>query len=174
MCKIVSYPNGTENVALSDNEVEVIILPTTAKRLEVVTATNLRKIISLSNKLTIGPANKRNWVPALNGCRNINEVVAFGDVEFNTTLRMNGKDTECAWTTGDEQLLPPVMTLVGDEKKAKFPCYYYGNGPIEETRLFDAEAPVRVLPAELIDTFLDSSFKEVTEVMPLDSKLARI
>ncbi len=174
MCKIVSYPNGTESVALLDNDVEVIILPTTAKRLEILSATNLRKIISLSNKLTIGPAVKKNWIPALNGCRNINEVVTFGNVEFNTTLHMNGKDKECAWTTGDELALPPVMTIVGDERKNLFPCYYYGNGPIEETNLCDASAPIRVLPSELVDTFLDSSLKEVNEVMPLDSRLARI
>ena len=53
------YPEGKENIKIVDENVNVIILPTTTKRLEIGYAPQLKKIISLSPELIIGPETKK-------------------------------------------------------------------------------------------------------------------
>lgn len=169
MKKINYYAEGTEVIKLSDEFVEVIILPKSSKRLEITYAPNLKKIVSLSSELIIGPEVKRADIPALNHCKSIREIIAFGDIRFNTTLPINGKETECAWTTvgkdGEFELEAPVLTTIGRDPIYEFPCYYYDlNAPVDEPRLEYYYPEVRTCPSELTDLLIDAAFKDVDSV----------
>ena len=150
MSKVLVIPNGVTECELLNSEVEVLVLHENVKRLDIVYAPSLEKIICLSPSIILGPAEPKAEAPVLNHCVNLNEIITFGDIKVNTRIEVGGKVVEAAWTgiNGD---VPPTITSVGDEYTGDFPCFYYDlNAPIEEVyaRLIDAEPQIRFCPAE--------------------------
>lgn len=172
MKNINYYPEGVETIKLVDENVNVIFLPSTTKRLEIGYAPKLKKIVSFSPELVIGPENKRADIPALNHCSNLLEIITFGSVRFNTMLPIDGEYRECAWTTvgkdGVYELEAPVLTTIGSAPEQEFPFYYYDlNAPVDEPRLEYYYPNVRTCPAEATDFLLDSAIRDVDSVTTL-------
>ena len=172
MKKINYYAEGTEVIKVSDEFVEVIILPRSSKRLEISYAPNLKKIVSLSSELIVGPEVKKADIPALNHCKSLNEIIAFGEIKFNTMLPIGGKYRECAWTTvgkdGEFELEAPVLTKIGTDPIYEFPCYYYDlNAPVDEPRLEYYYPTVRTCPSEITDLLIEAAFKDVDSAATL-------
>lgn len=166
MNKIDYRADSMEELKLSDETVEVIMLPATLKRLEIAHAPNLKKIISYSPELTIGPSEKKLAIPALNHCKSLCEIITMGDVRFNTMLNIGGRERACAWTTvGRDNVYEhtaPVLTTIGYEAIYDFPCYYYDlNAPVDEPRLEYYYPEVRVCPSILSEQLLESALEDV-------------
>lgn len=170
----LSYKKN-EVVRLVDEEIEILLLAKKVKRLEIAFAPNLKKIISLSPELIIGPEVRRADTPALNYCKSIREIITLGDVKFNTTLFIDGKYRECAWTTagkdGIYEASAPALTTIGHKPMHEFPCYYYDlSVPIEETKLRYINPEVRSYPIELITSIIESALDDPNSVTSLDKE----
>ena len=155
-----------EIVELSDANVEVLVLTDSVKRLNIRYAPNLKKIINFSELLIIGPEEAKGEVPALNKCPNLNEIITYGYIKFNTKIETNGKSITCAWT-GDEDMKVPTLTSVGSEYLGSFPCYHYDiTSPIEEidTALVYAYPTIRECKTEEFKPFIDKTLQNLDEV----------
>ena len=159
MSKVLVIPNEIIECELLNSEVEVLILHENVKRLNIVYAPSLEKIICLSPSIILGPKEPKAEVPVLNHCVNLNEIITFGDIKVNTRIEVGGKVIEAAWTgiNGD---VPPTITSVGDEYTGNFPCFYYdSSAPIEEvyTKFIDAEPTIRFCSKESFERLAETA-----------------
>ena len=165
MAKIFVVPNNISEYVLSDKEIEILVLNKNMKRLEIKYAPSLKKIISLSSYIVFGPEELKADIPVLNKCKNLNEIITFGNIKFNTMISTNGINEVCAWTGVNE--VPPTITSVGSEYMTEVPCFYYDlKAPIEEvdSTLLYAYPLIRECPLELIDIFMNDVLENPDEV----------
>ncbi len=166
MSKILVIPNEKTEYVLSNKEVEILVLNKNMKRLDIKYAPALKKIISLNRgDVTFGPEELTATIPVLNNCKNLNEIVTFGNIKFNTMIATNGKEIVSAWTSVNG--VPPTITSVGHEYINEVPFFYYDTkAPIEDadTSLIYAYPAFRYCPTELFDDFLNGILKKPDEV----------
>lgn len=165
MTKILVVPNETIEYELRDKDVEIIVLHKDMERLDIKYAPSLKKIISFSDYVIFGPAERKADIPVLNHCKNLNEIITFGYIKFNTMISTGGIEKVCAWTGTNE--IPPTLTSVGSEYFSTFPCYYYDlTAPIEEvdSSLIYAYPQIRECPIKLCDPVITEAIAKPDEV----------
>ncbi len=165
MSRILVVPEDVTEYELRDMEVEIIILHKNMKRLDIQYAPSLKKIVSFSDYIVFGPKEVKTGMPVLNNCKNLNEIITFGYIKFNTMISNNGLEQICAWTGINN--LPPTLTSVGSEYFGTFPCYYYDLSlPVEEvdSSLVYAYPVIRECPLQVADTLICNAITNYDEV----------
>jgi len=160
MSKVLKVEEGLKEYILFDKDAEVAILPASLERLDIRYAPSLEKIISLSSLLTIGPKEKKLSFPALNYCENLNEIITFGDISFNTMFLLNGKPSSYA------SLKPngaPTLTSVDFDYINEFPCYNF-NIQSNITKIEEAYPTIRKCSKERAQEFIDQAIEHPSVV----------
>ena len=123
MAKRLYLPEDVEVCELINDDVELLFLPPSLKRLDIKHASNLKKIIFFGSSITFGPEAARVAAPAFNMCPNLNEIVTCGDLNFNTLFLRNGVAVPCGWLRNEQ--VPPTITSIGFEYQKEVPFYCY-------------------------------------------------
>ena len=161
MPKILEIPEGVKFYEMNDDEIEILILPSGLERIDIKSAQNLKKIISHSNAVTFGPKCKTIGIPVLNKCPKLNEIITYGDIDFNTAILINCRVVSCAWLKEGQDA--PTLTSVGFDYLLDFPCYSWivGDGLF---RFDDAYPNIRMCSFEKADVFIAQVMENPDEV----------
>ena len=161
MVKILEIPAEMKSYEMVDAETEILVLPVGFERLDIRYAPNLKKIISRSNHVTFGPESRNIGMPILNRCPKLNEIITYGDIDFNTAILINGQVASCAWLKAGADA--PTLTSVGTDYLLDYPCYTWktmdGLVCVEE-----AYPTIRVCTSEKADVFIAQSIDNPDEV----------
>ena len=163
MAKKLYLSEDIEVCELIDDEVELLFLPPSLKRIDIKSAHNLKKIISFNSSIIFGPEEARLAAPAFYMCPNLNEIITYGDLNFNTLFLKNGVAVPCGWLRNEQ--VPPTITTLGFEYQKEVPFYCYNEGK-DIISIEEAYPTIRECPEFRKEAFLkyiDENPNEVSQ-----------